>query len=57
MRYMDFDSGELWTLDEIKDIYYANDEDFQVYASFDDYLNYLLLLGKQRIGGLIEVDD
>lgn len=53
-RYEDFDTGETYTLEEIKDIYkqFADEMD---YPNFDAYFEYQLDLGRQKIGGYIEV--
>ena len=54
--YMDFDTGEKYTLDELKVIYHQQEDEMQ-YDSFEDYLEKMLDLGRQKIGGLIEIED
>ena len=56
MRYKDFDTGEEYTLDELKAIYKQFEDEMQ-YDSFEDYLEKMLDLGRQKIGGLVEIED
>ena len=56
MRYIDFDTGEKYTLDELKAIYHQQEDEMQ-YDSFEDYLDNALALGRQKIGGLVETDE
>jgi hypothetical protein len=56
MRYMDFDTGEKYTLDELKAIYKQFEDEMQ-YDSFEDHLEKMLDLGRQKIGGLVEIED
>ena len=56
MRYKDFDTGEEYTLDELKTIYNQQEDEMQ-YDSFEDYLYNALALGRQKIGGLVEIED
>ena len=54
--YMDFDTGEEYTLEELKTIYNQFKDEMQ-YDSFEDYLEKMLDLGRQKIGGLVEIED
>ena len=54
--YMDFDTGEKYTLDELKTIYNQQEDEMR-YDSFEDYLDNALALGRQKIGGLVETDE
>lgn len=54
--YMDFDTGEEYTLDELNATYKQFENEMQ-YDSFEDYLEKMLDLGRQKIGGLVEIED
>lgn len=54
MRYKNFDTGEEYTLDELKATYKQFENEMQ-YDSFEDYLEKMLDLGRQKIGGLVEI--
>lgn len=56
MRYKDFDTGEKYTLNELKATYKQFENEMQ-YDSFEDYLEKMLDLGRQKIGGLVEIED
>ena len=56
MRYKDFDTGEEYTLDELKATYKQFENEMQ-YDNFEDYLEKMLDLGRQKIGGLVEIED
>ena len=56
MRYKDFDTGEEYTLDELKATYKQFENEIQ-HDSFEDYLEKMLALGRQKIGGLVEIED
>lgn len=52
--YMNFDTGVVWTEDEVRQMYEQfRSEDFD---SFEDYLDQMLDLGKQCEGGLVLVE-
>lgn len=55
-EYKNFDTGEIWTEEEIKKEYEAfrceMEDDF---GCFEDYLDHLLDMGRNRTGGLIEI--
>ena len=58
MKYRNIDTGEIWTLEEVKEAY----EDFKSEISdetnsFEDYLDDLLDMGRRKEGGLEEIDD
>lgn len=52
--YKDFDTGEEFTIEELKTIYNQFEGEMQ-YDSFEDYMDKMLDLGRQKVGGLIEV--
>ena len=52
--YKSIDTGESWTADEIREIYEAEESLKEQYSTFEQYLEYLLELGKQKTGGIIE---
>lgn len=54
--YRNIDTNEIWTEEEIKDMFNHEPELHEAYESFEDYMNYLLDLCRQGIGGVVEVD-
>lgn len=56
MMYTSLDTGETWTTEEIEEIYNAEESLHDTYGTFEEYLNHLLDLGRQKIGGIIEAD-
>lgn len=56
MMCKNFDTGELWTRDEIEEIYNAEESLSEEYGTFDEYLEHLLDLGRQKAGGVIWVE-
>lgn len=67
-KYMLFDTGEVYTLEELKDEYEkfesetvrydpALDEEVPRYEDFDAYMEEMLSLGRQKIGGLIPMEE
>lgn len=54
--YENIDTGVIWSEQEIVDGYICNEDLWEKYPTFDEYMENLLNLGKQRIGGLIEVE-
>ena len=56
MLYIDFNTGEILTLQELNEEYRMYSHEME-YRSFDDYFEDMLSLGRQRIGGLVEVDE
>lgn len=55
-KYMNLDTGEVWTEEEVREAY----EDLKGeldYNNFEEYLDHLLSLGAQKIGGLVEVES
>lgn len=60
-RYRSLDTGEIWTEDEIRDEYesiFSNDSEFaEKYPTFEDNMEHMLDLGRQRAGGIEEVDE
>lgn len=55
-KYIIFDTGEIWTEDEIKEQLEMFKDEMQ-YDSFDDYMDDMLSRGRQRTGGMIEVEE
>ena len=54
-KYMNFDTEEVWTEDEIREVYDGIPECIDDYPTFENYLEYLLNLGRQKVGGIIEM--
>lgn len=53
MKYRNFDTNEIWTEEEIKEIY-DHEKDLQIhFKTFEKYLEYLLDLGRQQAGGIV----
>lgn len=54
-RYRCFDTGEIWTDEEIREIY-ESDESYLMkkYPTFEDYMERLLDLGRHGAGGVVE---
>lgn len=53
MTYRNFDTNEIWTEEEIKEIF-DHEEDLQDnYETFENYLEHLLDLGRQQAGGIV----
>ena len=57
MLYRNFDTGEIWTEEEIREAYECESDLQENYETFEEYLEYLLHLGKQAIGGIVEADE
>ena len=55
MAYRNIDTNEIWTADEIREIYEAEESLKEQYGTFEQYLEYLLTIGGQKIGGVVEV--
>ena len=54
--YRNFDTNELWSLEEIKEIFDGERELQEQFESFEDYIEHLLDLGKSRAGGIVEAN-
>lgn len=52
--YMDLDTGERWTELELIEIYEQTPEVHEDYSTWESYLEHMLNLGRQGIGGLVE---
>lgn len=52
--FQDFNTGEIYTLEELKQLFEQFKNEMN-YSSFDDYLEKMLSLGYEKIGGLIEL--
>ena len=58
MKYMDINSGEIWTEDEIRNGFESEPELWDSFnGDFDGYIDFLLDMGAQKIGGIIDVID
>lgn len=55
-KYQNFDTGEIWTADEIREIYEAEGSLLEQFPAFEDYLEHLLDLGRARTGGIVEIE-
>lgn len=57
-QYRNIDTNEIWTEDEIRDEYesiFSTDSEFaEKYPTFEDNLEHMLDLGRQRVGGIVE---
>lgn len=57
-RYMDTITGEIWTEEEIKEVFeQVRYEMEEQYDSFDEYLEGQLRNGRNHVDGLIELDE
>ncbi len=52
--YMNFDTGRIFSLKELKEEYakYRHEMD---YSTFDEWFDKMLDLGRQKVGGLVEI--
>lgn len=55
-KYMVIDTGEIWTEEELKEVFEQFRDEMQ-YESFEEYMEKMLSQGRQRTGGLIEVEE
>lgn len=56
MKFKDLNTGEIWTLTEIREAY-EQFADEMPYDSFEQYFAEMISLGRHRIGGFREVDE
>jgi len=55
--FKNFDTGETWTLEEVKDSYKAFRYEMRNdHSTFEGYLENLLNMGRAGQGGLVEVE-
>lgn len=54
MTYRNIDTNEIWTEEEIKEIYNSEASLQESHETFEEYLEYLLGLGRQKVGGIVE---
>lgn len=55
--FRDFNTGEIYTLNEIKEAFEQFKDEMR-YSDFDEYMDYMLMLGSQKVGGfVIEEND
>ena len=53
--YRDINTGEVWTEDEIRKAFEAfRYEMKETYDSFEEYMDEMLRLGRDKVGGLVE---
>ena len=55
-KYLVLTTGEVWTEEEIEQAYNQFKEEMK-YNSFDEYMDQMIQLGKNREGGFIEVES
>ena len=62
-KYRNIDTGEIWTEEEVKESFeqfrdeIIDDDGKPKYSSYEEYLEEMLSQGRQRIGGLEEVEE
>lgn len=56
MMYMDFDTGEKFTLNELKAEYKMFAHEME-YEDFEDFFEDVMSIGRQKIGGIVEVEQ
>ena len=54
MKYMNFDTGEIWSKEEIKEAFDQQNTDES--ETFENYFEVMLSLGRARRGGFVEID-
>ena len=57
MMYRDFDTNGLWSREEIEETFNAEPSLYEKYESVDEYIDFLLALGRDKTGGIVEVED
>lgn len=57
--FRNFDSNETWTLEELEKEYedFRDEMNMPSLDTFEEYLDWLLFLGREREGGLIEIES
>lgn len=55
--FKNFDTGDIWTEDEIRSTYNSEYALTEAYPTFEAYLAWLLDLGRQFSGGLTEIES
>lgn len=53
MLYKDFDTNEIYTIEELKETYKIFADEME-YTDFEDFFEEMLSQGRQGIGGLVE---
>ena len=56
-KFKDFDTGELWMEEEVRQAYEEMPELLEEYPTFEEYLEHALKLGEDRVGGIIEIEE
>lgn len=54
--YMNFDTGEVFTEDELRNLYGMYRDEMR-HNTFEEYMDYMLLMGRDRTGGLVEMEE
>ena len=54
MKYMNYDTGEIWSKEEIKEEFDQQNTDEN--ETFENYFEAILSLGRARRGDFVEVD-
>lgn len=55
--FKNFDTNEIWTEDEIRETYESESILVEAYPTFDEYVDFLLDLGKKFEGGIVEIES
>lgn len=57
MRYMNIETGEIFSEEEVRKLYeqFSWEDDLRKYNDFSEYLDHMLELGRNRQGGLVEI--
>ena len=55
MMYRIVDTNELWTREEIEKYYKSDSTLFEKFDTFDDYIKFLLDIGRSGEGGVVEI--
>ena len=54
--YQNFDTGEIWTEDEIRKEYEAEESLLEQYPTFENYMEHMLSQGRAKTGGIVEIE-
>lgn len=54
--FKNFDTNETWTEDEIRKTYESESVLSEAFPTFEEYVDFLLDLGKRFEGGIVEVE-
>ena len=53
-KFKDMDTGEVWSFEELRKAYDQFGSEME-YDSFEDWFDTMLSLGRQGIGGMVEI--